>query len=206
MTTAEAPTFLAEPPATGDAVRLYEDQRESDGYVWNLTRLWCWRPDTFEAFAKLRTDLMDGSTLTERDFAVLVTATAATLGDSYCSLAWGPKLAKLSDPEAAADVLRGVERPDGLGEREAALAAWARRLVRDPNGTTRADVDALRAVGLDDREIFEATAFVGLRLAFSTVNDALGAGPDEELAAAAPESVRAAVGFGRPAGAAPPEA
>jgi hypothetical protein len=38
------------------------------------------------------------------------------------------------------------------------------------------------------------------------VNDALGAGPDEELAAAAPESVRAAVGFGRPAGAAPPEA
>ncbi len=42
MTTTEAPTFLAEPPATGDAVRLYEVQRESDGYVWNLTRLWCW--------------------------------------------------------------------------------------------------------------------------------------------------------------------
>lgn len=204
--TTERPTFLGEPPATGDAVRLYDDQRDSDGYVWNLTRLWCWRTDTFEAFAKLRTELMERSSLADRDWAVLVTATASALGDSYCSLAWGPKLAKLSDAETAADVIRGVARPDGLGEREAALAAWARRLVQDPNGTAPADVDALRAVGLDDREIFEATAFVGLRLAFSTVNDALGAGPDQQLAAAAPESVRTAVGYGRPTGAEPSSA
>jgi uncharacterized peroxidase-related enzyme len=203
VVTTERPTFLAEPPATGDAARLYDAQRDSDGYVWNLTRLWCWRTDTFDAFVKLRAELMDGSSLTDRDWAVLVTATASALGDSYCSLAWGPKLAKLSDADTAADVIRGVARPDGLGEREAALAAWARRLVHDPNGTTAADVDALRAVGLDDREIFEATAFVGLRLAFSTINAALGAGPDQQLAAAAPESVRAAVGYGRPAGAEP---
>jgi hypothetical protein len=34
-------------------------------------------------------------------------------------------------------------------------------------------------------------------LAFSTVNDALGARPDWELAAAAPAAVRDAVGYGR---------
>lgn len=201
--TTEAPTFLGEPPATDDAVRLYGDQRDSDGYVWNLTRLWCWRTDTFEGFVKVRNGLMSGSTLTDRDWAVMVTAMASTLGDSYCSLAWGPKLAKLSDADTAADVIRGVAQPARLDAREAALAAWARQLVRDPNGTTTADVDALRAVGLDDREIFEATAFVGLRLAFSTVNDALGVCPDQQLAAAAPESVRAAVGYGRPAGVEP---
>ena len=42
-------------------------------------------------------------------------------------------------------------------------------------------------------EIFEATAFVAFRLAFSTVNDALGAQPDWQLVAAAPQRVRAAV-------------
>jgi hypothetical protein len=55
----------------------------------------------------------------------------------------------------------------------------------------------LREVGLGEREIFEATAFVAFRLAFSTVNDALGAAPDKQLADAAPPTVRAAVDFGR---------
>jgi hypothetical protein len=69
--------------------------------------------------------------------------------------------------------------------------------VRDPNATTSADVDRLRGAGLSDGEIFDATAFVALRLAFSTVNDALGALPDVQLADAAPPSVREAVDFGR---------
>jgi hypothetical protein len=42
------------------------------------------------------------------------------------------------------------------------------------------------------------TAFIDFRLAFSTINDALGAAPDLEVAAAAPEPVRAAVSYGRP--------
>jgi hypothetical protein len=38
-----------------------------------------------------------------------------------------------------------------------------------------------------------------LRLAFSTVNDALGVGPDLELSASAPGAVVNAVHYGRPA-------
>ena len=72
---------------------------------------------------------------------------------------------------------------------------------RDPNGTTRADVQELRAAGLDDEQVFAVTAFVALRLAFSTVNDALGASPDAELAASVPDAVRSAVGYGRAPGA-----
>jgi hypothetical protein len=75
--------------------------------------------------------------------------------------------------------------------------------VRDPNTTTDSDVARLREVGLGDREIFEATAFIAFRLAFSTVNDALGAAPDRQLADAAPDVVRAAVSYGRPPASAP---
>ena len=188
--------FLDEPPASEEAAAAYEADRESDGYVWNVTRLWSWRPDFQDAFVEVRAALTDASTLSDRDRAVLVTATASALGDSYCSLAWGPRLAKVSDDETAAQVIAGAAAPN-LSEREAALAAWARQIVRDPNATTRGDVDRLRELGLGDREIFEATAFIALRLAFSTINDALGAAPDHQLAAAAPARVRAAVTYGR---------
>jgi len=69
--------------------------------------------------------------------------------------------------------------------------------VLEPNAITAADVDLLRAAGLTDQEIFDVTVFVAFRLAFSAVNDALGARPDWELAAAAPAAVRDAVSYGR---------
>jgi uncharacterized peroxidase-related enzyme len=188
--------FLHEAPVTDASDAAYAAERDEDGYVWNVTRLWAWRPDLYAAFAALRTNLMENSSLTERDWAVLVTSTAAQLADSYCSFAWSLRLAKVSDDETAAQVLNGASAP-GLSEREAALAAWARQLVKDPNATTESDIARLRELGLGDREIFEATAFIAFRLAFSTVNDALGAAPDKQLAEAVPEPVRAAVTYGR---------
>lgn len=195
-------SFLPDPPADDAVEAAYAEDRESDGYVGNLTRVWSWRPDLAGSFAELRAHLTQTSALADRDFAVLVAATAGALGDSYCSLAWGQRLAALTNAETAAAVVSG----DGAGEltaREAALATWARQVVRDPNATTADDVEALRQAGLVDREIFEATLFVAFRLAFSSVNDALGAAPDRQLADSVPEAVRAAVAFGRQPASAP---
>jgi len=188
--------FLGEPPANEATEAAYAEDRDSDGYVGNVTRLWCWRPDLLTSFVTLRATLMKNSALTDREWAVLVTSTAAECNDSYCSLAWGPRLANLTDDETAAQVIAGGHAP-ALSEREAALAAWARQVVRDPNATASDDVVRLRGVGLSDREIFEATALIAFRSAFSTVNDALGAAPDKQLADEAPELVRAAVRYGR---------
>ena len=198
----ERPSFLGDAPENEDTARLFDADREEDGYVANHTRLWSWRPDLRARFADLRSDLMASSSLTDRDWAVLVTSTAAQLTDSYCSLAWGERLAKLAGDQTAAQVITGAD-PAGLSAKEAALAAWARQVVRNPNGTTEADVDRLRDIGLDDREIFEATTFIAFRLAFATVNDALGAIPDKQLAEAVPDEVRAAVSYGRSPAATP---
>lgn len=175
---------------------MYDGDRSEDGYVWNVTRLWAWRPDVDEAFSALRAALTDGASLSARDRAVLVAATAGQRNDSYCSFAWGSNLARLADPDTAAAVIAG--RPStALSPREAALAVWAGKVVEDPNATTETDVERLREVGLTDREVFEATTFIALRLAFSTVNDALGAAPDHQLAEAAPDPVRDAITWGR---------
>lgn len=188
--------LIGEAPPSDEREAAYGSEREEDGYVWNVSRLWCWRPDVYEDFAALRTKLMEGSSLGDRDWAVMVAATASQLGDSYCAFAWGSKLAKLTDEETAAGVLAGREAP-ALSERERMLERWARKVVDDPNGTSAADLEPLRAAGLGDREIFEATAFVALRLAFSTVNDALCAEPDRQLTDGAPVKLREAVTYGR---------
>ena len=191
--------LLRTPPPSEASSALYSRDVDDDGYVSNFSRLWAWRPDVFNAFFSLRNLLNEQAGLSLRERSVLVCATAANLRDSYCALAWGATLASESNPMTAAAVLQDKEAPD-LTAREKALATWAGQVVRDPNAIMADDVGRLRAAGLTDQEIFDVTVFIALRLAFSTVNDALGAGPDLQLAAAAPAAVRDAVVYGRKAG------
>lgn len=193
----EPTSFLGEPPPTPEAAAHYDADLSADGYVNNLTRVWCWRPDVLSGFQDVRGRLTGSSNLSEREVAVMVVAAAVARGDAYCALAWGNHLVELADESVAAALLSG--RTAALSGRESALAAWARQVVMHPNGTSPADIAHLRAVGLDDREIFEATAWIAFRLAFSTVNDALGAVPDRQLADRTPPAVRDAVTYGRSA-------
>lgn len=189
--------MLLSEPTNAEAAAYLEKERAATGYVMDLERAWAWRPDLAEEFARLRKLLAQESGLSAGELALLTCATAQALGDSYCSLAWGTRLASTRGADAVAAILRGTDPPDATA-REAALRQWAGQVVRDPNGASASQVESLRRAGLSDREIFEATVQVALRLAFSAVNDALGAQPDPELVAAAPEEIRAAVTYGRP--------
>jgi uncharacterized peroxidase-related enzyme len=194
--------FLSEPPLSAQAKALYDEDLADDGFVWNVSRLWAHQPETLQQLFVLMSGAFRPSGLTFRQRGILVTATASSLGDSYCSLAWGGKLSKASDAAVAAGVLNGSDAE--LTDQEKAMAAWARKVARDPNATTPGDVQALRDAGLDDEQIFAITAFAALRLAFSTINDALGAQPDAQLAQSLPPEVRESVTYGRPV--APPPA
>jgi uncharacterized peroxidase-related enzyme len=189
-------SFLEEPPESPQTRALYDEDLADGGYVWNASRLWAHQPDTQQGLFELMSQAFKPSGLTFRQRGILVAAAASTLGDSYCSLAWGGKLGKASDPAIAAGVLTGTDA--GLTDQEQAMAAWARKVARDPNATAPADIQALRDSGLDDRHIFAITTFVALRLAFSTINDSLGAHPDAQLAQSLPNEVREAVTYGRP--------
>lgn len=160
--------FITAPLLTDETQRVYEASAASMGFVMNLTKAWAWRPEVFDGFAALRNQLTGHSSLTKRDLAVLVCATAAQMGDSYCSLAWGRTLAQEASATVAAAVITNAAE-EALTNRDRALAAWARKVVADPNATTAADVADLQAVGLSEKEVFEATVFIAFRQAFSTV-------------------------------------
>jgi hypothetical protein len=87
--------FLAAPAPSPAAQSLYDDDMEEVGYVMNVSRLWAYQPETVEglfglmgraARARARSRCVSGG--------ILVTACASTLGDAYCALAWGNKLAQ----------------------------------------------------------------------------------------------------------------
>ena len=189
-------SFLQEPPVSADVQALFDEDLADGGYVWNVSRLWAHQPGTVSQLFELMSAAFRPSGLSFRQRGILVTAAASALGDSYCALAWGGKLGEASDAALAAGILTGSD--DGLTAQEQAITAWARKVVRDPNATTPADIQALRDTGLEDGQIFAITAFVALRLAFSTINDALGAQPDAQLAQSLPPEVREAVTYGRP--------
>ena len=190
--------FLAVPPTTPQTRAMYDGDVETMGFVMNLSRLWAQLPEAQDQLSALLGTAARTAGLTFRQRGILVTACASTMGDAYCSLAWGNKLAREAGAQVAGGVLRGDD--DLLDDAERVLARRARRVARDPNATTPADVQELRDVGYDDQQIFAVTLFVALRLAFSTVNDALGALPDRALDAEAEAPVRDAVTFGRPVG------
>jgi uncharacterized peroxidase-related enzyme len=194
--------FLEEPPTGPQAQELYDEDMAESGYVWNVSRLWAYQPDTVKRLFELMSQAFKPSGLHFRQRGILVTAAASALGDSYCSLAWGGKLSGVSEPAVAAGVLKGTDA--GLSDQEKAMASWARKVVADPNATTPQDLQELRDAGLTDQQIFAITAFIALRLAFSTVNDALGASPDSQLVSSLPPAVTGAVTYGRPPDAAAP--
>lgn len=196
MTEGNGAGFLAPADHTPEAQVLYDDDLEEPGFVMNVSRLWAYQPATVtELFALMSRTLKDQG-LSYRDRGILITASVSTLGDSYCSIAWGKKLAVVSDPELVASVLRGED--SGLTDRERALAVWARKVARDPSGTAAKDVQELRDAGWADPQIFAITVYVALRLAFSTMNGALGASPDANFRTTAPDAVLEAVTYGRP--------
>jgi alkylhydroperoxidase family enzyme len=189
-------SFLPEPAPTPEGQALIDADQTDNGYVMNLTRLWTYQPRAKRALLELLAGVSDEVGFSMRERAIMVAAAASTIGDSYCSLAWGGRLSKASDEQVAAAVLAGSD--EGLTEAERAMATWARIVASDANSTSVEDLQALRDAGWDDRQIFAMTTWVALRIAFSTVNDALGAAPDAELRELLPPSVLDTVTWGRP--------
>jgi uncharacterized peroxidase-related enzyme len=183
--------FLAAPPDTPATRAAFDDDLAGDGYVMELTRVWAHQPDLQPALGALLGLATEAGGLSFGDRAVLVAATASAIGDPYCGTAWGTRLAGEVGDDVAAAVLRGDDT--ALDSRGRALAGWARRVAASPDATSAADVQALRDAGLDDATILAVTVFVAGRVAFSTINAALGARPDPELVERASEPVLAAV-------------
>lgn len=191
--------FINEPPASPGRDALYQEDIDEDGFVWNNTRAWAWNPEAYRQFVELTGKVSEAAGLSFRDQGFLVSATASTISNSGCSLAWGNRLSTATSATTAVSVLSG-SATDDMTERDRALTHWARKVADEPHAATQADVEQLRSAGLSDAEIFNTTFYVAMRVAFSTINDAMGAPLNSELLEDYDPGVVAAVDFGRAPG------
>jgi hypothetical protein len=103
--------FLELPSITSEVQALFDEDIAEDGYVMNVSKLWSHNAALVTNLFDLMGQSIADQNLRFRQRGILVAACASTLGDSYCSLAWGSKLAWVSDPEFAAAVIRGATSP-----------------------------------------------------------------------------------------------
>ncbi len=181
--------------ATGDVRRMYEQTQARLGYVPNYAKAFNLRPRVMDGWAQLQKSIR--STMDSRRYELVALAAARALRNSYCSLAHGRVLE--AQFFSAEDVTRIARRDEGspLEPADAAVMAFAEKVVRQADSVTREDVERLRSHGLTDGEIFDVVVVVAARCFFSKTLDALGAEPDASYEALSPD-LRDALTVGRP--------
>ena len=176
---------IDEQNADGRLAELYHEYAEADGTVGNVLRIHALNPDSLEAHVALYIQCMKRpGPLSHAEREVIGLVVSRINACRYCVAHHTAGLARRLPEERRhlAEALAAADHTavDGLTAREAALAEYAARVTRDPAATSDADVDALRAAGLTDREILDATQIAGY---FNYVNRmilALGVPPERD--------------------------
>lgn len=82
----------------------------------------------------------------------------------------------MTGDEALYAAVRDDWRGAQLSDRERVLATHAEKLTRAPGSVVAADLDTLRAIGLDDDGIVQLTAIAALFAYLNRMADGLGVG------------------------------
>lgn len=186
---------IPEDQATGETAALYDAIRADMGHVPNFVRAFSHRPGVLMAWEGLLEKIKE--TMDFRRYEIATIAAAREIRSSYCMLAHGTNLLNDGMSEADLEDLARKGGGDGFTPQEEAVFAFATKVSRDAGSVTPADIDALRAQGLGDPEIFDVAAAACVRGFLSKMADAMGARPDAHYNGM-PETLRAALVIGRP--------
>lgn len=178
--------------ASGTLRELYRRVRGPDGRIDNILRAHSLRPHTLRGHMTLYKSVLHhaGNRLDKALLETIGVYVSWINGCSYCVEHHFAGLRRLLGDEAgAARIRRALERDDLGGvfdDRQAAALRYAGLLTRAPARIAAADLDELRAAGLDDGEILEVnqvTAYFAyanrtvLGLGVTTDGDTLGLSP-----------------------------
>ena len=163
--------------ANGAVRAMYQRQQNSWGFVPNYARVFCHRPELMRLWAELLRGIR--SHVDRRRFELVTLAAAHALRSSYCSLAHGKALTEFfSVDEIVAMLDDSAVQPADLTAAERAMMGYAARIARDASRVNAGEVDALKALGLNDAEIFDIAAIAAARSFLTKLTDGLGAEPD----------------------------
>lgn len=161
--------------ADGQVSAMYARQQDAWGYIPNYAKVFCHRPEVMARWGRLLAEIK--RPMDKRTFELVTFIAAHELRNTACTLAHGKALREFFDEQQIVAIAAG--KFDGtLTEAEAALLRFARQIARDASRVTSGQVDALKAFGYTDAEIFDVAATAAGRAFFAKVLDALGVEAD----------------------------
>ncbi len=148
---------LADLPA--DIRGQIEAVQEKSGFIPNVFLALAHRPAEFRAFFAAHDALMDKTEgLSKAEREMIVVATSATNGCLYCVVAHGAILRIRAKNPLIADQLAINPWKADLSDRERHLIDFALKVAQDSAHIVDADLDAMRAHGFTDDEIWDIGA------------------------------------------------
>lgn len=149
---------LVEPnEATGKVAEVYESMIKGMGFVPNAFKVFSPSPHLLESQVKNLFYFSSHKTLSGKLLALtrLLVST-----DEFCEYCVGMNTGILMQygilPEQLSEVKKDPSKAP-LDEKELALLLFVLKVVKNSNGVTKSDVDAVRAHGWSDADILDAT-------------------------------------------------
>ena len=133
--------------------------QEKTGFVPNVFLALAHRPDELRAFLAYHDAVMEReSGLSKAEREMVVVATSAARDCTYCVVAHGAVLRVRARDPLIADHVATNYRQAPVSPRMAAVLAYAVKLSTTPERVEDADLDALRAHGLSDDDVWDVGA------------------------------------------------
>jgi uncharacterized peroxidase-related enzyme len=138
--------------------------QEKAGFIPNVFLALAHRPEEFRAFFAYHDALMlRESGLTKAEKEMIVVATSGVNHCPYCVIAHGAILRIYAKNPQIADQVAVDHRKADLTRRQKAMLDFAVKLARAPEAATQEeDLQALRAVGFSDEDIWDIGAITAL--------------------------------------------
>lgn len=161
--------------------KLWAKAEEAFGFVPNVFKAQAVNGDQFLAWWNYFNLLVnkDGH-LSNADRELLAVVVSNVNRCNYCVISHTAALRTYTEDERTSDNVAVNWRQANLPKREATMAAYAEKLTLYPADVVEADLEPLRAVGLDDHQIMELVQVVGMFNLTNRVSTALGFVPNVE--------------------------
>jgi uncharacterized peroxidase-related enzyme len=155
---------------------------ERSGFTPNIFRALGRRPAELRAFLDYHDALMDSDVgLSKAERELVVVATSGANRCPYCVVAHGAILRIRSKEPQLADHVATQPHGCALEPRQRAIVDLALRLCETPWTFGDADVDAARAAGLTDDEIWDVGSITALFAASNRLAHLMGLRPNDEF-------------------------
>ncbi|HET6403325.1 MAG TPA: peroxidase-related enzyme [Candidatus Thermoplasmatota archaeon] len=166
--------------ASGELKEEYERASRERGALANIFTVTSLHPGILSCHLSLYEEVVFGeSPLSRRERELVATVVSRANDCVYCVTHHADAFGRHAKEPGLQALVATDYRKANLSPRERAMADHAVKLTRTPGEVTEADVEALRAVGLDDRSILDLTLIVAYFNFVNRIANGLGLSPED---------------------------